>query len=197
MDLSASAGDGRAAKRGPGRGWYALAALPMICGFAAMGAVLFTQLPKLDDGLEQIVVPGARELRLEPGRHTVFLEYRSVVDGRVYAVDQVPGLAVHVEGADGAPVAVSAPMGSSTYSMGGRQGEAINVFSVERAGTYRISADYDGQVGPQTVIAVGQGFMGQLFATVFLGLGAVFLGMILTVATVVGVYLARRRARQA
>jgi hypothetical protein len=36
-----------------------------------------------------------------------------------------------------------------------------------------------------------------LFATVFLGLGAVFLGMILTVATVVGVYLARRRARQA
>ena len=81
--------------------------------------------------------------------------------------------------------------------MGGRQGEAIHVFSVERAGTYRISADYDGQVGPQTVIAVGQGFMGQLFATVFLGLGAVFLGMILTVATVVGVYLARRRARQA
>ncbi|KAK0330897.1 hypothetical protein LTR94_031031 [Friedmanniomyces endolithicus] len=178
MDLSASARDGRAAKKGPGRGWYALAALPMICGFAAMGAVLFTQLSKLDDGLEQIVVPGARELRLEPGRHTVFLEYRSVVDGRVYAVDQVPGLAVHVEAADGAPVAVSAPMGSSTYTLGGRQGEAINV-------------------GPQTVIAVGQGFMGQLFSTVFMGLSAVFLGMILTVATVVGVYLARRRARQA
>ncbi|WP_143276020.1 hypothetical protein [Brevundimonas diminuta] len=197
MDLSASARDDRAGKKGPGRGWYAAAVLPVICGFAAMGVVLFTQLPKLDDGLEQIVVPGARELTLEPGRHTVFLEYRSVVDGRVYAVDQVAGLTVRVEAADGAPVAVSAPMGSSTYSMGGRQGEAINVFSVERAGAYRISADYDGQEGPQTVIAVGQGFMGQLFATVFMGLGAVFLGMALTVAAVIGVYLARRRARRA
>ena len=94
-------------------------------------------------------------------------------------------------------MAVNAPMGSASYSLGGRQGEAINVFDVERAGAYRISADYDGEAGPQTVIAVGQGFMGQLFSTVFMGLGAVFLGMILTVATVVGVYLARRRARQA
>lgn len=197
MDLSASARNGRAPRKGPGRVWYAAAALPVICGFAAMGGVLFTQLPKLDDGLQQIVVPGARELRLEPGRHTVFLEYRSVVDGRVYAVDQVPGLAVHVEAADGAPVAVSPPMGSATYTLGGRQGEAINVFRVERAGTYRISADYDGKAGPQTVIAVGQGFMTTLFATVFMGLGAVFLGMILTAAGVIGVYLARRRASRA
>lgn len=197
MDLNTQARDGRAAKKRPGRGWYAAAALPVICGFAAMGVVLFTQLSKMDDGLEQIVVPGARELRLEPGRQTVFLEYRSIVDGRVYAVDQVAGLTVRVEAADGAPVAVSAPMGSSTYTLGGRQGEAIHVFSVEQAGTYRISADYGGQEGPQTVIAVGQGFMGRLFATVFLGLGSVFLGLILGVATAVGIYLARRRSGQA
>ncbi|MNE43990.1 hypothetical protein D3C80_1381960 [compost metagenome] len=183
-------------RKAPGQGWYALAVIPAICGFAVMGVVLFTQLSKLDDGLEQIVVPGARELRLEPGRHTVFLEYSSVVDGRVYRVDQVSGLTVHVAAADGAPVAVSAPMGSASYSLGGRQGEAINVFDVEQAGAYRISADYDGAAGPQTVIAVGQGFMGRLFTTILSALGAAFLGMILAAAVVVGVYLARRRARQ-
>lgn len=183
-------------RKAPGRGWYALAVLPAICGFAAMGVILFTSLSKLDDGLEQIVVPGARELRLEPGPHTVFLEYNSVVDGRVYRVDQVSGLAVRVEAANGAPVAVRAPMGSSYYTLGGRQGEAINVFDVEQAGAYRISADYDGAAGPQTVIAVGQGFMGALLASVFGGLGAAFLGVFLASGAALWVYLARRRVRQ-
>ncbi len=162
-----------------------------------MGAVVFTQLAKLDDGLEQIVVPGARELELEPGQRTVFLEYQSVVDGRAYRVDQVSGLNVRVEAADGTPVTVTAPMGSSTYSLGGRQGKAINRFSIDRAGTYRVSADYEGQVGPQTVIAVGQGFMASLFITILSALGAAFLGLVLSAVTVAGVYLVRRRARAA
>ncbi|WP_436355867.1 hypothetical protein [Brevundimonas sp. CEF1] len=195
MDLKGSERRG-APSKAPGQGWYALALLPAICGFAAMGVILFTQLSKLDDGLEQIVVPGTRELRLEPGLHTVFLEYSSVVDGRVYRVDQVSGLTVRVEAADGAPVAVRAPMGSASYSLGGRQGEAINVFDVERAGAYRVSADYGGTAGPQTVIAVGQGFMGTLFTTILSALGSAFLGMILAAAVVIGVYLARRRVRQ-
>ena len=182
-------------RKAPSRGWYGLAVLPVICGFAAMGVILFTQLSRLDDGLEQIVVPGVRELQLEPGRHTVFLEYSSVVDGRVYRVEQVSGLTVRVDAADGAPVAVNAPMGSATYSLGGRQGEAINVFDVERAGAYRISANYGGAAGPQTVIAVGHGFMGTLFTTILSALGAAFMGMILAATVVVGVYMARRRAR--
>jgi len=184
------------ARRGPTRWWYALAVLPVICGFVVMGVVLFTQLSKLDDGLEQIVVPGARELRLEPGHHTVFLEYRSVVNGRAYRVDQVSGLSVRVASADGASVPVTAPMSSAYYSLGGRQGEAINVFDVERAGIYRISADYDGAEGPQTVIAVGQGFMGTLLATILAGLGSVLLGFVLSAAVVIGVYLARRPVRR-
>lgn len=195
MDLNGSKRH-EGSRKAPGRGWYALAVLPAICGVAAMGVILFTSLSRLDDGLEQIVVPGTRELELEPGRHTVFLEYSSVVDGRVYRVDQLSGLTVRVEAADGAPVAVNAPMGSASYTLGGRQGEAINVFDVEQAGAYRISADYDGAAGPQTVIAVGQGFMGRLFITILSALGAAFLGMILAVTVVVGVYMARRRVRQ-
>ena len=87
-------------------------------------------------------------------------------------------------------------MGSASYSLGGRQGEAINVFDVERAGAYRISADYDGEAGPQTVIAVGRGFTKTLFVTILSALCAAFLGMALSVAVVIGVYLGRRRARQ-
>ncbi len=90
MDMSGR----KTGDRAPGRGWYALGCLPVVLGFMAFFAILVSQLPKMDDGLEQIVVPGARELRLEPGEHTVFLEHRSVVDGKTYVVDQISGLAV-------------------------------------------------------------------------------------------------------
>ena len=196
MDMTSS-GRGGAPEhrtgRKPGRIFYLLAVLPAICGIVAMVVILATKLPTMDDGLEQIVVPGARELALRPGNHTVFLEVRSVVDGRVYAVDDVSGLAVKVEAADGTPVATRAPGGSSTYTFGGRQGQSIQVFRIDRAGTYRVSADYDGRVGPQTVIAVGQGFMTGMFAVVLSAVGAFFGGVFLSIMAGAWVAWSRRR----
>lgn len=184
---------GRRTGKAPGRGWYALGCLPVVLGLVAFVSILVAQLPKMDDGLEQIVVPGARELRLEPGEHTVFLEHRSVVNGKTYVVDQISGLAVKVEAADGTALAIRDPSGSATYQLGGREGQAIHVFTVEQGGTYRVSADYDGGLGPETVIAVGQGFLSGLMVTVFSAIGSIFLGLALSVAVVVGVYLVRRR----
>ena len=180
-------------ERKPGRVFYLLAVMPAICGIVTMVVLLATKLPALDDGLEQIVVPGARDLVLKPGDHTVFLEFRSVVDGRVYVVQDVGGLAVKVQAADGTPVATRTPSGSSTYTFGGRQGQSIQVFRIERAGIYRVSADYDGVVGPQTVIAVGQGFMTGMFAVVLSALGAFFGGVFVSVVGIAWVAWSRRR----
>lgn len=189
------------ARREPGRVLYLLALVPPLLGVVAMIAILATQLPKMDDGLEQIVVPGGRSLMLEPGSNTVFLETRSVVDGRVYAIDgsAVSGLAVHVEGADGTPVVLGTPAGTSTYSLNGREGYAINTFRVDRAGTYTVSARYeaaDGTVGegPTTVIAVGQGFFGTLMMTILSALGAMFLSGAVSIGIMVWVWSRRRRA---
>jgi len=196
MDMTSNGRGGgpeHRAERKPGRIFYLLAVLPAICGIAFMVWVMVTKLPALDDGLEQIVVPGARDLMLKPGDHTVFLEYRSVVDGRVYVVQDVGGLAVKVVAADGTPVATRTPSGSSTYTFGGRQGQSIQVFRIERAGTYRVSADYDGRVGPQTVIAVGQGFMTGMFAVVLSAVGAFFGGVLVSVVGIAWVAWSRRR----
>lgn len=195
--MTSAEGRLRSARPGPGRIFYLVALLPMILGFGIMGVILATQLPKMNDGLQQIVVPGERELTLEPGTHTVFLETRSVVDGRAYAVDEVPGLQVRVEGADGAPVNLSDPAASSTYSLGGRQGHSISAFRIDRAGTYRVGADYGEGDGPQAVIAVGQGFVGRLLVSIFASLGAVFTGLALTFGLGIWVYISRHRAKSA
>ncbi|QCQ98174.1 hypothetical protein [Brevundimonas sp. SGAir0440] len=192
MDMTSN-GRGGAPERRPGRIFYLLAALPAICGIVAMVVLLATKLPALDDGLEQIVVPGGRDLALKPGDHTVFLEYRSVVDGRVYVVEDVNGLAVKVQAADGKAVPTRTPGASSTYTFGGRQGQSIQAFRIDRAGTYRVSGDYDGRDGPQAVIAVGQGFMTGMFVTILSALGAFFGGIFLSVIGVAWVAWSRRR----
>lgn len=197
MDMTSN-GRGGAPERKPGRIFYLLAVLPAICGIVIMVVIMATKLPALDDGLEQIVVPGARDLMLKPGDHTVFLEFRSVVDGRVYVVQDVGGLAVKVQAADGSPVATRTPSGSSTYTFGGRQGQSIQKFRIDRAGTYRVSADYDSGAGPQTVIAVGQGFMTGMFAVVLSAVGAFFGGIFVSILGIAWVAWSRRRTpRQA
>ena len=96
-------------------------------------------------------------------------------------VDDVGGLAVKVEAADGQPVATRMPVASSTYTFGGRQGQSIQAFRIDKAGIYRVSADYDGGAGPKTVIAVGQGFMRGMFVLILSALGALFGGIVLSI----------------
>ncbi|MBL0968176.1 MAG: hypothetical protein IBJ02_03555 [Brevundimonas sp.] len=180
-------------KSGPGRIFYLVAVVPLVVGLATMGVILARTLPNLNSGLQQIVVPGERELTLEPGQHTVFLETRSVVDGRSYVVDDVPGLQVEVRDAAGTVVPVHEPVGYATYSLGARTGHAIQNFEVETAGTYRIRAGYPDEAGPATVIAVGQGFVGTLLVAIFSALVAMMIGLALTTGLLIWVYSSRRR----
>jgi hypothetical protein len=85
----------------PSRYWYLIAVLVFLAGFAGMAMVLFNQLSKLGDDLVQIVVPGERELTLEAGSYTIFHERQSIVDGRIFSVDSIAGLAVTLTSADG------------------------------------------------------------------------------------------------
>lgn len=70
---------------------------------------------------------------MEPGRHTVFLGIAASWTARSTPSTRY-GLSVRVEASDGTPVAVRAPMGGASCSLGGRRGEAIDVFEVDRAG---------------------------------------------------------------
>src|SRR5437764_4980789 len=79
----------------PGRYWYAVAALVWLAGAAGAFAFLRFQLMDLAPGLMRVVVPGSTVLDLsEPGSYTIFHESESVLDGRIYAVENVSGLRV-------------------------------------------------------------------------------------------------------
>ena len=110
----------------PGRKGYVAAAVLFVLGLTAAGAFLFLRLPDLGEGIQQVVVPGATELRLEePGGYTIYHETGVTVDGRYYASDEVAGLAVSITDPGGAPIEVRGAGTTTSYEFGGRKGRSV------------------------------------------------------------------------
>ena len=150
---------------------YGLAALiPVIGCLIAMALVYqwFPGLPgtfeaKMDlDNLTQVVVPGTEQITFaERGAYAVYYEYRSVVDGVVFAGSQTPPALVCslTSSATGADVSVVPDyVKTNTYSTKDRErvGVLIRSITMDVPGTYTFSCHYaDGSSHPEIVLAVG------------------------------------------
>ncbi len=178
----------------PGRIWYLVALGIFLAGMATMGAFLVTRLTSMDSGLTRFVVPGERTLTLEAGSYTIFHEPQGTIDGKIYAGGSIEGLSVVVTGPDDVSVPL-ASAGSGRYSFGGHTGFAVFDFTAPAAGSYVVAASYPDQAsGPQTVLAVGAGFVSGLLATIFGALAFAFGGAIIATIIMVRTLVRRRRA---
>jgi hypothetical protein len=187
-----------AAKPPPGRVWYAVAGLILVATFVVGGWFIFHRVAGAANALTQIVVPGRAALPLAAGSYTIYHESSSTVDGKVYAVPTVSGLRVTVTGPNGSPVALVSPTATSRYNVAGRSGVSLFNFEAAKAGTYRLTAAYDdGRAGPQTVLAVGSGFVGGLLLTILGAFVIMFGGIGGAIAIAVVTFIQRRRARPA
>ena len=183
-----------AGPRVPGRFWYVVAIAIFIAGMALMGVFLITRLSAFDAALVRLVVPGEQTIPLEKGRHTIFHESHSVIDGKVYSSESLGGLKVTVTAPGGSAVELT-PSGSGHYNMGSHSGNAIFDFTAEAAGDYAIAGNYeDGATSPQTVLAVGPTFSSTIVLTVLGSLGIAFGGAVSAAGLAVLVLVKRRRA---
>jgi hypothetical protein len=179
---------------------YFLAPIPLIAGLALAGWLVWTEIAMLQNALTRVVVPGTSVLTLdEPGTYTIFHEADSVVDGKLYSAADIAGLRISVtDEANTQAIAVSVPSVSSSYSIGGHSGKSVLAFDIAQPGRYRLSASYSGgRSEPQTVLAVGHGFFGRLFGTIFGAIGAVFAGFAVALVLVLTTYFRRRRMLRA
>jgi hypothetical protein len=188
-----------AGKVGPSRTWYLMSVAIVFAAIAVFAYFLMTQLNALSDKLVHLVVPGQIDLHLDKaGTYSIFHERQSVVDGQLFSSHDIAGLRVSVRSESGASVPLEQPSTSANYSIHSRSGVAIFEFEVRESGTYRLSADYDGgRALPRAVLAVGLGFVGELFATILGAIAIIFTGLIGAAVLAVVVYVKRRRARWA
>jgi hypothetical protein len=150
--------------------WFVVAGVIALAAIGGAAHYLMSRIGTLDALLVRVVVPGSSVLALDkPGAYTIFHEQKSFVDGQYYASKSVEGLrVVLVAEAGGAAVKLDEPSGSSSYSIGNREGTSILGFTIDRPGNYRLTASLaSGRSEPKAVLAVGQGMMGALFSMIF------------------------------
>jgi len=190
--------DASTVSRPPGRRWYVVAAVVALAGWTAMALFLVSRIGDSTARMMRMLAPGQTDLLLkEPGTYTIFHEYQSTFEGRVYDVESISGLIIAVQ-SGGTTVPLVRSTSNTRYSIASAAGRSLFDFEVRVPGTYRISASYDGgRKEPQTVLAIDHGFVGSLVMTILGAMAMAFGGMGIAVAIAVAVFIKRRRARLA
>lgn len=184
---------------GPISRWMYLApVILVVVGGAAFGYFLYASLSSLSASLTQTMAPGTTEVTLaRPGVYTVFHEYESEFDGKVYSVPQaLPDLECGlVSSSTGKTVTLERPAGKKRYSIIGRAGVSLYEFIIKQPGAYQFSCEYiDGKQGPDTIISVGAAFFGDLVKAIFIGFLILGLSSFTGIVAFVAIYLQRREA---
>ncbi len=181
-------------KMKPGGWTYGLAILIPVLGCLMAMALVYHWFPSLPgtleakmnlDNLTQVVVPGSQDITFaESGAHAVYYEYRSVVNGTVYASSATPPalactLTSRATGADVGLVPDYVP--TNTYSTKDRErvGVLIRSITIDEPGTYTFSCRYaDGRLQPEIVLAVGPNFVWEFFGIAAKGTVAAAAGLV-------------------
>jgi hypothetical protein len=170
----------------------------LLAGGGGAGLLMWSGLSGLDDGMTRIVVPGTSVLTLsQPGAYTIYHEPESVIDGKIYASENVNGLRVAVAEDGGEQVTVTSPGMHSTYSIGGHHGVSVLAFEITKPGRYRLTAAYPGgRSEPVAVLAVGQGFVGRLVMTILGAVGSGLIGFFAALTIALVTFFQRRKMRR-
>lgn len=157
----------------------------------------------------QVVVPGSSDITLsQPGKYTVFYEYRSMVGNRVYSTGEtIPSIQVNLVSKDtGDEVPLSSTSVNRTYAIGSRSGVGLLDFVIDQPGTYELSAPYPPadlrqQEERQEIVlaiihtSVIEKIFSSIRGTVTSAIAIMFIPFVVGVAIIVITFIKRRKAR--
>ncbi|MGC1134141.1 MAG: hypothetical protein WA941_15050 [Nitrososphaeraceae archaeon] len=188
----------------PNRWFYVIGAGLFVLGpvlsllFVLSTISTVTQMPSI-----QVVVPGGTDVTLlETGKYTIFYEYQSIVRNRVFSTGQdIPGIQVSLVSKDtGAEIPLSRTSMSTTYAMGGREGVGIFDFTIDKPGTFELSASYPSveqqQDRPEIVLSIFHGFTDRLIGTLVTALSLFIVPSGAGLGVLVITYLKRRKVKR-
>ena len=203
----------------PSRWFYLIGIIVLIGGPAVSSAILFStifsnignmaaEIPSI-----QVLVPSSSDITLsQPGKYTVFYEYRSIVGNRVYSTGQdIPSIQINLVSKDtGDEIQLSSALVNRTYTIGSRSGVGLFDFVIDEPGAYELSASYppaaaagqleeEGQeqeivlaiIHTSVIEKIFGSIMGMVTSTVVV----MFIPFVVGVAIIIITFIKRRKAR--
>ena len=183
----------------PGKGVYLVSGAVFVIGIILFVVLLLTGITSTVSRLDnRIVVPGTQTIELkETGKYSIYFEYRSVLDGKVYETESIVGLMCSLKNTEtGESINLSNSIVNSNYSISGRQGKSIFDFDIDKPGKYEFKAWYKSERGEEAVLAIGKGFSGSLFRTILLSIGVLIISLGASVTIFVVTLVRRNRAKK-
>lgn len=180
----------------PRRWYYGLAVLVFVVGCVLFGWFLFRNLNGLIDNLTRVIVPGKVEITIsDAGTYTIFYEYQSVLDNKVYSSrEDLSGLECTINSkTSGSKIPISRPSRDLEYSFGGRKGISILEFTVEKPGAYEFSCRHP-EAEPRIVLATGHRFMDKLVGTIVVAMVIFLSSAAIGVALALRIFFKRQEA---
>ncbi len=183
----------------PGKIFYLVSGAVFVIGIILFVVLLLTGITSTVNRLDnRIVVPGTQTIELkETGKYSIYFEYRSVLDGKVYETESIVGLMCSLKNTEtGESINLSNSIVNSNYSISGRQGKSIFDFDIDKPGKYEFKAWYKSERGEEAVLAIGKGFSGSLFRTILLCIGVLIISLGASVTIFVVTLVRRNRAKK-
>ena len=161
--------------------WFVVAVLVAVGGIAGAVLDLLPRLAAAGSALTQVTMPGSQTLTLkEVGGYTIYRETSAA------------GLRLSLASPSGAAVPLQASNGSSTYSIGGRDGTSIFTFTVTEPGAYRLTGTLaEGRSEPKVVLGVEHGLLARMFQAILRAMAIAVAGFAIA-GIIVGVTIWQR-----
>lgn len=184
----------------PSKTYYYLAITIGVLGMIIFGVFLYTSLSSLSDELPQVLVPcSSKMLWLETGSYTIFYEYNSVFENKVFSTStaDITDLNVKIRRDGGEYLQIQQATTSSSYTLGGREGIGLFEFDITLPGNYLFTAEYaSGSNEPKVVFAIGKEFMSKLFGMILTSIFIALISFSLCIAMIIIVYVKRKKSRE-
>ncbi|MBV8082451.1 MAG: hypothetical protein JOY86_05645 [Candidatus Eremiobacteraeota bacterium] len=170
--------------------WYAIGAAIMIGGVTWAVAGAFSDFKAMENAFQRFVVPGTSDLHIDqPGRYVIYYEYRSVVDGEVFATPESTDIKCTLADEAGHALELVPTALNGEYAFNGYAGRAVEQFDAAQPGTFVIACDHASGKGERIALAVAPpvviDFIGEVFkrlAIAFLSLG---IGLAILIVTLI------------
>ncbi|KMQ50005.1 hypothetical protein CHISP_3094 [Chitinispirillum alkaliphilum] len=182
----------------PSKVFYGVSGVTFLTGIILFVSVLFSGISSSAGKINnRVIVPGKEVIELEEvGKHTIYLEHRSVIDGKVFETNNINGLMGSLRNIEtGESINITSASVNSSYSFDGREGKSIFDFVINETGKYELEAWYETGEGERAVLAIGKGFGMELIRTVISGVGILFISFGVSVTIFLVTLFKRKKSK--